>query len=277
MTQIPNHQIIDAKESIEELLSDSKKAPVKLVYTARKNHELISEEADDLEQFRVDLLSDFAKTDEEGNVVRKMTEDGEPTDKADFESEEDLEEFRERLSEIYADEAQLDTRTVDINSVGDYVAPASWGKNLDFMFEGFETRDEKLRGGEVQASTDSIETILGLKEDIDEEPHLPLKFSAALYKTYQELAQAQTTIEESRFELLAKYAKKDENGVVSTKEGSSRAEFPDDESEELFHEELNDVYNDHYDVEASLVEIKYTDGVDLHPRHTIILDWMLTD
>lgn len=276
MTQIPNHQIIDAKESIEELLSDSKKAPVKLVYTARKNHELISEEADDLEQFRVELLSDFAKTDEEGNVVRKVTEDGDPTDKADFESEEDLQEFRERLSEIYADEAQLDTRTVDINSVGEYVAPASWGRNLDFMFEGFETRDEKLRGGEVQASTDSIETILGIKEDIDESPPLPLKFSAALYKTYQELAQAQTKIEQSRFELLAKYAEKNEDGVVKTKEGSSRAAFPDDESEELFHEELNDVYNDHYDVKASLVEIDYTEGVDLHPRHTIILDWMLT-
>jgi len=277
MSQIPNHQILDAKTDIEELLSDSRKAPVKLVYAAKKNHDLISEEAEDLESFRVELLSDFAKTDEEGNIIRQMGENGEPTEQAEFESQESLQEFQERLSEIYSDEADLDVRTVDIDSVGEYVAPASWGKNLDFMFEGFETEEEELRGGEVQASTDSIENILGMKADTEKEPTLPLKFSSALYRTYKSLAEAQTQIEESRFELLAKYAEKDEEGVVKTKSGSSRAEFPDEESEERFHEELNDVYNEHYDVEASMVEIGYTDGVDIHPRHVIILDYLLVD
>lgn len=275
MAKIPNHQVLSAKEKVEDLISQSSKAPVKLVYGAKKTHGELSDEADDLEDFRVDLLQEYAKTDEEGNVVRQTGEDGQPLQEAEFESDEDLQEFQQKLSEIYSDEVEIDVHNVNINEVGGFVAPAEWGQDLDFLFEGFDTRSESLRGGEVQASTDSIESILGIESG--ENPELPLKFSSGLYKTYENLLDHQQEIEQRRFDLLQEYAKTDEDGRIKTEEETNDALFPDEESEDDFHEELNEVYNEQFDVEANLVEIDYTDGVEIHPRHTIILDWMLTD
>lgn len=277
MAEIPNHQIVDAKEDLERLLSDSRKAPVKLVYASKKNHRKISEEAEELEDFRMELLTEYAKTGEEGHVVQKTDEDGNPTGEAEFESDEKLREFRERLSEIWSETVDIDIHSVHINQVGDYVAPANWGQNLDFMFEGFENAEVELQGGKVQASADSIETILGMKDGMEETPELPLKFSAALFQTYQDLVRAQREIETRRFELLSEYAEKDEEGNIVTREDTNNAKFPDEETQSEFREKLNEVYDEDFTIDATLVEVDYTDGVELHPRHTIILDWMLTD
>jgi hypothetical protein len=276
MAKIANHKVLSAKDTVEQLISQSTKAPVKLVYGAKKTHDELSSEADDLEEFRIDLLKQYAETDEDGNVVRQTDEDGNPLQEAKFESDEDLMEFQEKLSDIYADEVSIDAHTVSVNEVGSYRAPAEWGKNLNFMLEGFDTRTESLRGGEVQASTDSMETILGIGND-GENPTLPLKFSAGLYRTYKDLLEAQEEIERRRFELLQEHAETDDAGRIVTENETSDAKFESDEAEEEFHEKLNEVYNEQFEVEANLIEIDYTDGVEIHPRHTIILDWMLTD
>lgn len=276
MTKIPNHQVISAKETVESLISRSGKAPVKLVYGAKKTHDDLSDEASELEDFRMQLLRQHAKTDEEGNVVRKTGEDGQPLQEAEFESGEDLQNFQQELQEIYSEEVEIDVHNVNVNKVGEYVAPADWGDDLGFMLEGFDTQAEKLRGGEVQASTDSIEKILGIGDE-NESQELPLKFSTALHRTYDSLLENQKEIEQHRFELLQEHAETDQNGRIVTEEGTADAKFPDEEAEETFQEELNEVYNEEYEVEATLVEVDYTDGVEIHPRHTIILDWMLTD
>ena len=275
MSKVPNFQILNSKESLEQLLSQKKEAPVKLVYAAKKTHEPVSEEAEMLEEFRMDLLSDFAETDEEGQVVQQTDEDGNPTGEASFESEEDMQEFQRRLNEIYSESTSIDAHVVDIDDVGDFVAPASWAKNLDFMFEGFDTKTNELMGGEVQASIDSIESILGFQND-DEDPEIPLKFSAGLFRTYQNLAEVQAEIENRRLELLQEYAETDDEGNVKTLDGAM-ADFPTEEAQEEFQEKLNEVYNEDFEVEANLVEVEYTDGVNVHPRHAIILDWVLVD
>jgi hypothetical protein len=275
MAEVPNYQILNSKETLEALLSQKKEAPVKLVYAAKKTHEPVTDEAEMLEEFRMDLLQDFAETDEEGNVKQQTDGEGNPTGQAEFESEEDMREFQERLNEIYSDSSNIDAHTVDIDAVGDHVAPASWAKNLDFMFEGFNTETKELVGGEVQASIDSVESILGLQDE--EDPELPLKFSAGLFQTYQKLAEAQADIENRRLELLEEYAERDEDGGFKTDESGAMAQFPSEEAEEDFQEELNEVYNEEFEVEAHLVEVDYTEGVNVHPRHAIILDWMLTD
>lgn len=272
MAEIVNHQIVDAKENLELILNDSRKAPVKLVYAAKKNHEDISEEAESLENFRMDLLKDHAETDENGNVVQKKDEDGEPTGEAKFKSEEEIEEFQDRLNEIWTDTVDLDVHSVDVDRVGEYTAPAGWGSTLDFMLEGFDEEETTLRGSEIQASVDSIESILS--EDGQE---LPIKFSSALFRTYQNLLDVQRDIEERRFDLLQEHAAKDEDGNVAVEEGTQNASFDSEEEEEKFQEALSEIYNENFDVEASVVEIDYLDGVELHPRHTIILDWMLTE
>jgi len=274
MAEVPNFQILNAKETLEGLLSQKKEAPVKLAYAAKKTHGEVNDEAEELEEFRMELLKDFAETDEEGNVKQQTDEDGEPTGQAQFESEGAKTDFQERLNEIYSDSTTIDAHTVDINDVGEFEAPASWAKNLDFMIEGFDVETVELQGGQVQASVDSVESILGLNEG--EDPKLPLKFSAGLFQSYSSLAEAQAEIENRRLELLEEYAEKDGDSIATTEDGT-RAKFPDDEAEESFQEELNEVYNEDFEIDAHLVEIGYTDGVNVHPRHAIILDWMLTD
>lgn len=277
MAQIANHEVINAKETVEELISQSTKAPVKLVYGAKKTHDELKSESEDLESFRLDLLRQYAETDEEGQVVRKTGENGEELSEAKFDGDDALQEFQQSLAEIYSDTVEIDAHTVNINEVGDYNAPAEWGKNLGFMFDGFETRGETLRGGQIQASTDSVESILGIGREGVTPPPMPLKFSGALYRVYDELLEEQNEIERRRFELLQKHAETGEDGGIVTEEGSNDAKFPDDEAEKEFHEELNELYNEQFDIQASLVELDYTDGVEINPRHTIILDWMFTD
>lgn len=276
MAEIANHEVLDAKDTVEQLISQSTKAPVKLVYGAKKTHEDLSDEADSLEEFRLDLLKQYAETGEDGQILRKTNEEGEEISEAKFEDDEDLREFQESLAEIYSDTVEIDAHTVSINEVGSYEAPAEWGNNLSFMFEGFESRVESLRGGQVQASTDSVESILKIGRD-ETPSKMPLKFSSALYKTYDSLIENQKKIEQRRFELLQQYAETGEDGGIVTEEGSSDAKFPDEEAETEFHEELNELYNEKFDIQSYLVELQYTDGVEIHPRHTIILDWMFTD
>jgi hypothetical protein len=272
MAEIPNHQIVDAKDNLELILNDSRKAPVKLVYAAKKNHGKISDEAEELEEFRMQLLQDHAETDEQGNVVQQKDEDGEPTGEAKFKSEEELQSFQERLNEIWSSSVDIDVHSVDVDRVGAYTAPAGWGSTLDFMLEGFSEETETLRGSEVQASVDSIESIL-----TEEDQTLPLKFSSALFRTYQNLLNVQEKIEERRFDLLNEYAAKDDDGNIVVEDGTQNATFESDEDEENFQESLSEIYNEEFEVDASLVEIDYLDEVELHPRHTIILDWMLTE
>lgn len=275
MSEVPNFQILNAKETLEALLSQKKEAPVKLAYAAKKTHGKVNEEAEELEEFRMELLKDFAETDEEGNVKQQTDDDGNPTGQAQFESEEAKVDFQNRLNEIYSDTVSIDAHTVNIDDVGEFHAPASWAKNLDFMFDGFEVETVELQGGQVQASVDSVESVLGLNER-EEDPVLPLKFAAGLFQSYSSLAEAQAEIENRRLELLEEHAEKDGDSIATTEDGT-RAKFPDENSEEAFQEELNEVYNQDFEIDAHLVEVEYTDGVNVHPRHAIILDWMLTD
>lgn len=276
MTEIPNHQVVDAKETLEKILAQKKDVPVKLAYAANKNHDVLSDEAEDLENFRMDLLSDYAETTEEGQIAQRKDEDGNPTGEAKFKSEEDMQSFQERLNEIWSDSVDLDIYSVDIENVGSYVAPVDWGQNLNFMLENFETVEDTLRGSEVQANVNSIESILSLKDE-SQKRQFPIKFSTALFRTYGNLIEIQAEIEQRRFDLLDEYAEKDENGQIQTQKGSANAKFPDEESEKEFQEKLNEIYNEEFEVEGTLVEIDYLDDVELHPRHTIIFDWMLTE
>lgn len=276
MAEIPNHQIVDAKQNVEQILNQTRDAPVKLVYAAKKNHDTLSDEAEDLEEFRMDLLRDYAETDENGRVQQRTDEEGEPTGEAKFASDEDMEEFQNRLNEIWSETANLDVYSVNIDKVGEYKAPAEWGQNLNFMLEGFDSIEETLRGSEIQANVNSIESVLNVGQQ-GESRRLPLKFSGALFETYENLIEKQVDIEQRRFDLLDEYAEKDEDGAIETQDGSLNAAFPDEESEEAFQEELNEIYNEEFEVEGRKVEIDYLDDVELHPRHTIIFDWMLTD
>lgn len=276
MTEIPNHQVVDAKETLEKILAQKKDVPVKLAYAANKNHDVLSDEAEDLENFRMDLLSDYAETTEEGQIAQRKDEDGNPTGEAKFKSEEDMQSFQERLNEIWSDSVDLDIYSVDIENVGSYVAPVDWGQNLNFMLENFETVEDTLRGSEVQANVNSIESILSLKDE-SQKRQFPIKFSTALFRTYGNLIEIQAEIEQRRFDLLDEQAEKDENGQIQTQKGSANAKFPDEESEKEFQEKLNEIYNEEFEVEGTLVEIDYLDDVELHPRHTIIFDWMLTE
>jgi hypothetical protein len=274
MAEIPNHQIVDAQTNLEQILNDSRKAPVKLVYAAKKNHQKVSEEAEQLEEFRMDLLKDYAETDESGQVQQKTDEEGEPTGEAKFKSEEDLEEFQERLNEIWQESADIDVHSVNIDKVGDYNAPPNWGSTLDFMLEGFEETTETLRGSEIQASVNSIESILNAEESEEE---LPLKFSSSLLRTYRNLLEVQQDIEQRRFELLSEHAARDEEGNIKTRQGTQDAMFENPEAEEEFQEALSEIYNEEFEVDASVVEIDYLDDVELHPRHTIILDYLFVE
>ncbi len=276
MTEIPNHQVVDAKETLEKILAQKKDVPVKLAYAANKNHDVLSDEAEDLEEFRMELLSDYAETTEEGQIAQRKDEDGNPTGEAKFKSEEDMQSFQERLNEIWSDSVDLDIYSVDIENVGSYVAPVDWGQNLSFMLENFETVEDTLRGSEVQANVNSIESILSFKDE-SQKRQFPIKFSTALFRTYGNLIEIQAEIEQRRFDLLDEYAKKDEDGQIQTQKGSANAKFPDEESEKEFQEKLNEIYNEEFEVEGTLVEIDYLDDVELHPRHTIIFDWMLTE
>jgi hypothetical protein len=273
MAEIPNHQIVDAQANLERILNDSRKAPVKLVYAAKKNHQKVSEEAKQLEEFRMDLLKDYAETDENGQVQQKTDENGEPTGEAKFKSDEDLEEFQRRLNEIWQETADIDVHSVNIDKVGNYMAPSSWGSTLDFMLDGFNETTETLRGSEVQASVNSIESILNVEEEID----FPIKFSSALFRTYKNLIKIQQDIEKRRFELLSEHAERNEEGNIKTRQGTQDAMFEDPEAEEEFQNSLSEIYNEEFEVEASLVEIDYLDDVELHPRHTIILDFLFTE
>lgn len=276
MTEIPNHQVVDSKETLEKILAQKKDVPVKLAYAANKNHDVLSDEAEDLENFRMDLLSDYAETTEEGQIAQRKDENGNPTGEAKFKSEEDMQSFQERLNEIWSDSVDLDIYSVDIENVGSYVAPVDWGQNLSFMLENFETVEDTLRGSEVQANVNSIESILILKDE-SQKRQFPIKFSTALFRTYGNLIEIQAEIEQRRFDLLDEYAEKDEDGQIQTQKGSANAKFPDEESEKEFQEKLNEIYNEEFEVEGTLVEIDYLDDVELHPRHTIIFDWMLTE
>lgn len=276
MTEIPNHQVVDAKETLEKILAQKKDVPVKLAYAANKNHDVLSDEAEDLEEFRMELLSDYAETTEEGQIAQRKDEDGNPTGEAKFKSEEDMQSFQERLNEIWSDSVDLDIYSVDIENVGSYVAPVDWGQNLSFMLKNFETVEDTLRGSEVQANVNSIESILNLKDE-SQKRQFPIKFSTALFRTYGNLIEIQAEIEQRRFDLLDEYAEKDEDGQIQTQKGSANAKFPDEESEKEFQEKLNEIYNEEFEVEGTLVEIDYLDDVELHPRHTIIFDWMLTE
>jgi len=276
MVEIPNHQIVDAKDNVEQILSQTRNAPVKLVYAAKKNHDTLSDEAEDLEEFRMDLLRDYAETDENGQVQQREDEEGNPTGEAKFASDEDMEEFQNRLNEIWSETADLDVYSVDIDKVGGYLAPAEWGQNLSFMLEGFEEVEETLRGSEIQANVNSIESVLNIQQE-GESRKLPLKFSAALFEIYEDLIQKQVDIEQRRFDLLDEYAEKDEDGQIKTQEGTLNAQFPDEESEKEFQEKLNEVYNEEFEVSGRKVELDLLEGVELHPRHTIIFDWILSD
>lgn len=276
MTEIPNHQVVDAKETLEKILAQKKDVPVKLAYAANKNHDVLSDEAEDLEEFRMELLSDYAETTEEGQIAQRKDEDGNPTGEAKFKSEEDMQSFQKRLNEIWSDSVDLDIYSVDIENVGSYVAPVDWGQNLSFMLENFETVEDTLRGSEIQANVNSIESILSLKDE-SQKRQFPIKFSTALFRTYGNLIEIQAEIEQRRFDLLDEYAKKDEDGQIQTQKGNANAKFPDEESEKEFQEKLNEIYNEEFEVEGTLVEIDYLDDVELHPRHTIIFDWMLTE
>lgn len=278
MAEIPNHQIVDAKENVEQILSQSRDVPVKLAYAAKKNLDTLSDEAEDLEEFRMNLLQEYAETDEQGGLVQKTDEDGNPTGEAKFKSDEDMNEFQERLGEIWSDTVDLDVYSVDIDKVGHYRAPSEWGQNLDFMLEGFDTTGAELRGSQIQANVNSIEDVLNIGEEGGKSKHLPIKFSSALFRTYEEIIQKQAEIERGRFELLDEYAEKNEEGNIKTaSNNSANAKFPDGESEEQFQEELSEIYNREFEVEGTTVEVDLLDDVELHPRHTIIFDWILTD
>lgn len=273
--ELQNSRIVDADEVIDNIIERGDTS-VKFTYALSKTSNRLGPEAQDLEDFRIQILKQHAATDEEGNL-QYVKEDG--TVKAEFEDEGDREEFENDLSEIYNDTSEIDVHEVDVKHAGDYYLDTDAARTIKFMISGLPEKTVKLSGSEIEASINTIQSLLVKDASNDDfsPSNLPLALSVAALENSQTLMEMQGEIEKKRQELLKEHAETDEDGNIETVEDSDRAKFPDEEAEQLYQEEMREVYLEDYTLSVKTVDIDFLSDGDVEPGHMVVTDWMFDE
>lgn len=124
--------------SLEEILGESEETeemPLGLTVPASISYRNLTEIRDDINERRMELLKEHAVTDEDGEIVNATDEDGNETQRAKFESDEDREEFQETLNEeVYSEDYDVEVARVDMEHTQGVNLPGQQVFVLDWMF-----------------------------------------------------------------------------------------------------------------------------------------------
>jgi len=271
--ELRNNRIVDANDVVNYIIEEGDTS-VKFTYGLSKTSNRVGPEADDLEDFRIQLLKQHAETDEEGNLKYTQEENG--SVKAKFEDQEAREEFEEELNEIYSDTSEIDVHEVDIKHAGDYVLATDAARTIRFMFVGLPEEPVTLSGSEIQAGINVLQAML-VKDAAngDYSPaQLPIALTVAAMDNAETLIGIQQDIEDKRQELLKQHAETDEDGNVKTVEDSDNAKFPDEDAEEAYQEAMREVYLEEHTFQAKKVDIDFLNDGDVEPGQMVVVDWM---
>jgi len=273
--ELQNDRIVDADEVIGNII-DNGDTSVKFTYALSKTSNRISTEADDLEDFRMQILRRHAETDENGQLEYTQ-ENG--TVKAKFEDEDARSEFEKDLREIYGDTSEVEFHEVDVKHAGDYVLGTDEARTIRFMISGLPEETVQLSGSEIEASVNTLQSMLveDAANDDYSPAQLPFGLTVAAIDNAEALMEIQRSMEEKRQELLKQHAETDEDGNLVTVEDTDRAKFPGDEAQEEYQEAMREVYLEDYSFQAKKVNIDFLNEGDVEPGQMVVVDWMFDE
>lgn len=110
--------------------------PGKLLYKVNENKDEFQKYKEKLDSFKRELLSKHAVINEmTGQPETLRDEEGNPTNKIKFRSEEDKEIYEEIMNEAYDDTVDVEVKTVNVRRVEDVELPPELVFQLRWMFE----------------------------------------------------------------------------------------------------------------------------------------------
>lgn len=123
---LTNTEVSNSLEAIQTLLVTSQTLPIGLSTACYDNMERLSEhEEEEVESYRQELIEEHAEHDENGDVktVESDEDDGETGSEIKFKSEEDRQEFVDKLSDRYDQKNTLEVETVPRSLAEEVEAP----------------------------------------------------------------------------------------------------------------------------------------------------------
>jgi len=135
---LSNTEVTNSLEAIQTLLLANQSLPIGLSTTCYDNMELLSEQDQEVEDYRQELIEEHAKFGEDGEVktVSSDEEGGSGNNnEIQFKSESDKEAFVEKLSQKYDETSQLELQTVPKDLIEEVEAPPQVVPALRWMFE----------------------------------------------------------------------------------------------------------------------------------------------
>ena len=109
--------------------------PPKLISAAIRNKKKFSDEKEEIDHLKSELIKKHAVITEMGNVQTKTDENGDRTNEIKFKSDYDREIYTEIMNSEYEDPVNLDVQTVDLEKVQEFEMPSNLVFQLRWMFE----------------------------------------------------------------------------------------------------------------------------------------------
>ncbi len=132
---LSNTEVTNSLEAIQTLLLANQSLPIGLSTTCYDNMELLSEQDQEVENYRQTLIDEHAEFDSEGEVKTISSDEEGESNEIQFKSEEDREKFVEKLSQKYDETNQLELQTVSKDLIEEVEAPPQVVPALRWMFE----------------------------------------------------------------------------------------------------------------------------------------------
>jgi len=134
---LSNTEVTNSLEAIQTLLLANQSLPIGLSTTCYDNMELLSEQDQEVEDYRQELIEEHAEFGEDGEVktVSSGEEDASNNNEIQFKSESDKEAFVEKLGQKYDETSQLELQTVSKDLIEEVEAPPQVVPALRWMFE----------------------------------------------------------------------------------------------------------------------------------------------
>lgn len=144
--RLSNTEVTNSLDAIRTLLLSNQKLPIGLSTVCYDNLEVLSDQDDEVEEYRQELIDEHAEFDENGEVKTveqdeddaNSQENGRQSAEIKFKSDQDKEAFVDKLSEKYDEENTLELKKVSRDLIEDVEAPPQVVPALRWMFDDDE-------------------------------------------------------------------------------------------------------------------------------------------
>lgn len=133
--ELTNSEVVNSLNALQRLVTTQDKLPIRLSVAAHDNIKTLQNQVVELENFRQDILDDYAEFDEDGEIKTVEGDDGEQTDEIQFKSEDARESYIDDINNKYNSTVELDLQTLSIDLVDrvDVAPPIVFA--LEWMFD----------------------------------------------------------------------------------------------------------------------------------------------